>query len=91
MCIRDSNKTKSLLWIVAVGLLMVASLTAMLVMDNNLKQQNMQQAREVQKQSQPSDFSPNTEDIRRQSNRGAIMNNTAKGKLGDQLMRDVFR
>ncbi|MEE9334084.1 MAG: DnaJ domain-containing protein [Granulosicoccaceae bacterium] len=84
-------KLKPLVWTALAGVLIIGSLAVLFVMDKQTRQRNIEQARDVLKDTKPSEFLPKTDRIKKQNNRGAIMNNTAQGRLGDQLMQDVFR
>ncbi len=84
-------KLKPFVWTGIAGVLIIGSLALMFVMDKHARQRNIEQAREVLKDTKPSEFLPKTDSIKRQNNRGAIINNTSQGRLGDRLMQDVFR
>ncbi len=82
---------KPLAWTALAGVLIIGSLALMFVLDMQIRQRNIEQAREVLKNTKPSEFLPKSDSIKQQNNRGAILNNTAQGRLGDKLMQDVFR
>jgi len=86
-----ASRLKPFIWTGLAAMLIISSLALMYVLDTRAKKRNMEQAREVLKDTKPSEFLPNAEEIRKQGNRGAIMDNTAQGRLGDRLMPDVFR
>ncbi len=87
----QTSKSSPWLWTALTGLLLVGSLALMFVIDDRARKQNLEKAREVLQQSRPSEFLPNKEDIKKRNNRGAILTNSAKGKLGDRLLPNAFR
>ncbi len=88
---KTREKRLSVLWVGLTAFMVISSLVVIAYLDRRDRALTLEQAREVLKDTQPSEFLPKSDDIKRRSNRGAIMQNSSQGKIGDQLMQDVFR
>jgi hypothetical protein len=89
--VSDLSMRRRLLWLLPGVLMLAGTLALFIVIDRKAKQRTVEQAREVLRQTSPSEFMPSSLEIKKQSSRGAFIERDGSGQLGDQLMKDVFR
>ena len=80
-----------LLWPAAAVALVLVTLAAFLVLDRSARQATLAEGREVLKRTEPSEFMPSAAEVQKRSSRGAFVEREDTGRLGDQLMEDMFR
>lgn len=85
-----SRPRRSLLFGGLAVLLLIGTLVVVLVLDQNQSRRAFEAGREALRATPPSEFMPSSTEVRRQSTRGTFVERE-DGKLGDQLMPDMFR
>jgi len=85
-----SNRRR-LLWVLPGILMMLCTLGLLVVMDHNEKVRNIENAKEVLRNTEPSEFLPSAEELKKQSSRGAFVDREKPKQMGEQLIKDVFR
>jgi len=83
--------TNKLRWAIPACLLILSTFGLFLWLDRNDKLRNIQEAKDVLRNTEPSEYMPSARDVKRNNNRGVFVEGEQPNKLGDQLMRDVFR
>ena len=79
------------LWPASAALLLGATVALFVVMDRNARQATLEEGRDVLRRTAPSEYMPSAAEVQRRSSRGAFVEREDSGKIGDQLMEDVFR
>ncbi len=82
---------RGLLWVVPGALLLFATLGFFVVIDRAAKRDSIEQAKQVLRQTKASEFMPSAVEVKKQSSRGAFVEQQGSQKLGDQLMPNIFQ
>ncbi len=88
---RDSGKRTVWFWAIPGVFVVCATLAAFFVFDQKQKRDAFNAGREVLRSTAPSAYMPTSNEVRRQSTRGAFVQGDNNGTLGDQLMPNVFK
>ena len=80
-----------LIWPAAVASLVVGMLGVFLVLDRNARRATLEEGREVLRRTAPSEYMPSAAEVQKRSSRGAFVEREDSGRMGDQLMEDMFR
>lgn len=80
-----------LLWPALAAALVLATLAVFLVLDRSARQATMAEGREVLRRTEPSEFMPSAAEVQKRSSRGTFVEREDSGRIGDQLMEDMFR
>ena len=78
-------------WAVPLCALVVLTLGVFVVLDRNARQAAMAEGREVLRRTAPSEFMQSGGEMGKQSARRAVIEGQGSGKIGEPLMRDLFR
>jgi len=84
-------RLRRLLWPALALALVMLTLGTFLVLDRSARQATLAEGREVLRRTAPSEFMPSASEVQKRSSRGAFIERENSGRIGDQLMEDVFR
>ena len=84
------RRTRSLLWPAVVAAVMAVTAGVFVVLDRNARQATLDEGREVLRRTAPSEFMPSASEVQKRSSRGTFVERE-DGRLGDQLMEDIFK
>ena len=88
---RRRTRLGRLIWPAAIASLVVGMLGLFLVLDRNARRATLEEGREVLRRTAPSEYMPSAAEVQKRSSRGAFVERENSGRMGDQLMEDMFR
>ena len=88
---RRPGRLGRLIWPAAIASLVLGMLGAFLVLDRNARRATLEEGRDVLRRTAPSEYMPSAAEVQRRSSRGTFVEREDSGRIGDQLMEDVFR
>lgn len=88
---RRRSTLARLRWPLLGAAMVLGTLAIFLLLDRGARRATLAEGREVLRRSEPSAFMPSAAEVQRRSSRGVFIEREDSGRLGDQLMEDIFR
>jgi len=89
---RDAGmRGRRLIWPALGGLVVLGTLGLFVVLDRSARQATLDEGRAVLRETTPSVFMPSATEVKRQSSRGVFVERDDRGRIGEQLMEDIFK
>ena len=87
-----SKLFKPLLWALPVGATIAAGMVVFIMVDRSAKLNTIEEAKRVLRSAEPSQYMRDSEKISQANSRAVLLNQTSGGgKMGDKLVKDVFK